>query len=150
MRRFFAFFTLFLLCATAGAFAQTAPAPSCADLRLVPAPRECSAVQAIPIGGIGFLVIAEKNAEDQFTVEDLIEERLGKRTVRSDAPFIRLVRAQSEPAQALLAANHLSFDPAMHDEGYILVPDGQGGRAARLPSARRPVRPCPGPAAGST
>jgi hypothetical protein len=129
MRRFFAVFSMLFLCAAAGAFAQTAPAPSCTDLHLVPAPRECSAVQAIPIGGIGFFVIAEKNAEDQFTVEDLIEDRLGKRTVRQDAPFIRLERAQSDSAQALLSANHLSFDPAMHDEGYILVPDGQGGLA---------------------
>jgi hypothetical protein len=131
MRRSFAVFTLLLSCAAAGAFAQTAPpaAPACADLRLVPAPRECSAVQAIPIGGIGFFVTSEKNTEDQFTVEDLIEDRLGKRTVRNDAPFIRLERAQSAPAQALLAANHMSFDPAMHDEGYIIVPDGQGGLA---------------------
>jgi hypothetical protein len=129
MRRLFAVFTLFLSCAVFGAFAQPAAAPTCADLRLVPAPRECSAVQAIPIGGIGFLVTAEKNAEDRFAVEDLIEERLGKRIVRSDAPFIRMERAESETAHALLAANHLSFDPAMHDEGYIIVPDGQGGLA---------------------
>jgi N-acetyl-beta-hexosaminidase len=131
MRRSISVFSLLILCATVGAFAQTAPAaaPSCAGLRLVPAPRECTAVQAIPIGGIGFLVIAEKNAEDQFAVEDLIEDRLGKRTVRQDAPFIRLERAQSAPAQALLASNHLNFDPAMHDEGYIIVPDGQGGLA---------------------
>ena len=130
MRRSFAVFTLLYLCTLAGAFAQTSSAaPSCADLHLVPAPRECTAVQTIPIGDIGFFVTAEKNAEDQFTVEDLIEERLGKRTVRSDAPFIRLERAQSDSAQALLAANHLSFDPAMHDEGYIMVPDGQGGLA---------------------
>ena len=128
MRRFFAVLTLLILCAAAGAFAQSA-APSCADLHLVPAPRECSAVQAIPIGGIGFFVTSEKNPEDQFAVEDLIEDRLGKRTVRSDAPFIRLERAQSDPAQALLAANHMSFNPAMHDEGYIIVPDGQGGLA---------------------
>ena len=131
MRHSFAVSTLFLSCTVAGALAQTAPAaaPSCADLRLVPAPRECSAVQAISIGGIGFMVTAEKNTEDQFAVEDLIEDRLGKRTVRQDAPFIRLERAQSEPAQALLSSNHLTFDPAMHDEGYIIVPDGQGGLA---------------------
>ncbi|MGO9316849.1 MAG: family 20 glycosylhydrolase [Terracidiphilus sp.] len=128
MRRSIAVFTLLLSCAAAGAFAQTA-APTCADLRLVPAPRECIAVQPIPIGGIGFFVTADKNVEDQFAVEDLIEDRLGKRTVRSDAPFIRLERAQGDAAQALLAANHLSFDPAMHNEGYILVPDGQGGLA---------------------
>jgi hypothetical protein len=128
MRRSIAVFSLLLSCAAAGAFAQTA-APTCADLRLVPAPRACTAVQAIPIGGIGFFVTADKNVEDQFAVEDLIEDRLGKRTVRSDAPFIRLERAQSDAAQALLAANHLSFDPAMHNEGYVLVPDGQGGLA---------------------
>ncbi|MGD0682162.1 MAG: family 20 glycosylhydrolase [Terracidiphilus sp.] len=131
MRRSFAVFSLLIVCAVAGALAQTVPvaAPACADLRLVPAPRECAAVLAIPIGGIGFFVIADKNSEDQFAVEDLVEDRLGKRTVRSDAPFIRLERAQSEPAQALLSSNHLTFDPAMHDEGYIIVPDGQGGLA---------------------
>jgi hexosaminidase len=129
MRHSVTVFTLFVSCVIAGAFSQTAPAPSCVDLRLVPAPRECTAVLAVPIGSIGFFVTAEKNAEDQFAVEDLIEERLGKRTVRSDAPFIRLERAEGAPAQALLASNHMSFDPAMHDEGYILLPDGQGGLA---------------------
>ena len=131
MRRCFVAIFLFILCAGVGAFAQTATkaAPTCADLHLVPAPRECTAVQAIPIGGIGFFVTSEKNAEDQFAVEDLIETSLGKRTVREDAPFIRLERAESAPAQALLTAHHLTFDPAMHDEGYIIVPDGQGGLA---------------------
>ncbi|MGA2833007.1 MAG: family 20 glycosylhydrolase [Terracidiphilus sp.] len=131
MRRCFVTIFLIFLCARAGAYAQTAAAgaPTCADLRLAPAPRECTAVQAIPIGGIGFFVTSEKNAEDQFAVEDLIETSLGKRTVREDAPFIRLERAETAPAQALLAEHHLTFDPAMHDEGYIIVPDGQGGLA---------------------
>ena len=131
MRRCFVVIFLLFLCAGAGAFAQTAAAvaPSCADLHLVPAPRECTAVQAIAIGGIGFFVTSEKNAEDQFAVEDLIEDSLGKRAVREDAPFIRLERAESAPAQALLAQHHLTFDAAMHDEGYIIVPDGQGGLA---------------------
>lgn len=122
MRRCFVVIFLLFLCAGAGAFAQTAAAvaPSCADLHLVPAPRECTAVQAIAIGGIGFFVTSEKNAEDQFAVEDLIEDSLGKRAVREDAPFIRLERAESAPAQALLAQHHLTFDAAMHDEGYIL------------------------------
>ncbi len=131
MRRCFVAIFLVFLCAGAGANAQTAAAgtPTCADLRLIPAPRECTAVQAIPIGGVGFFVTSEKNAEDQFAVEDLIETSLGKRTVHEDAPFIRLERAESAPAQALLAGHHLIFDPAMHDEGYIIVPDGQGGLA---------------------
>ena len=131
MRRCSVVIFLLLLCAGGGAYTQaaTAGAPTCADLRLVPSPRECTAVQAIPIGGIGFYVTSEKNAEDQFAVEDLIETSLGKRTVREDAPFIRLERAESAPAQALLAEHHLTFDPAMHDEGYVIVPDGQGGLA---------------------
>ena len=131
MRRYLVVIFLVILLAGAGAPAQTAAAatPSCADLRLVPAPRECTAVQAIPIGGIGFFVTSEKNTEDQFAVEDLIETSLGKRTVREDAPFIRLERAESAAAQALLAEHHLTFDAAMHDEGYIIVPDGQGGLA---------------------
>lgn len=86
-------------------------------------------MEAIPIGNIGFYVTAGKNAEDGFTAEDLIENGLGDRTVVKEAPSIRLERADSPEAQALLASHHLSFDPAMHDEGYILVPDGQGGLA---------------------
>jgi hexosaminidase len=131
MRHYFAETSLLFLCAGAGAFAQTAPAAAnpCAELRLVPAPRECTAVQTIPIGGIGFFVTAAKNVEDQFAVEDLIENRLGKRTVLDDVPSIRLERAETAEAQALLAQNHLTFTPAMHDEGYIIVPNGQRGLA---------------------
>jgi hexosaminidase len=114
---------------TAPAAAPTpAAALTCADLHLVPAPRECVAVTAIPIGGLGFFVAAA-GAEDGFTAEDLTEQSLGKREVQKDAPFIRLERADSEPAKALMESAHLSFDAAMHDEGYVLVPDGQGGLA---------------------
>lgn len=103
-------------------------APTCADLHLVPAPRECVSVETIAIGGLGFFVAAGGN-EDGFAAEDLTEQTLGKRQVMKDAPFIRLEREDSEPAKALLAAHHLTFDPEMHDEGYILTPDGQGGLA---------------------
>lgn len=128
--RFTAVFLLFM-CAGVGAFAQAVPAaaPTCADLHLLPAPRECIAVEAIPIAGIGFFVDAGKNAEDGFAAEDLIEDRLAKRSVQKDAPFIRLERAQNASAKALLDRHHLKFDPSMHDEGYIIVPDGQGGVA---------------------
>jgi len=111
------------------AVAQAPPsAPSCADLHLVPAPRECTAVASIPIGGLGFFVAAN-GSEDGFAAEDLSEQTLGKRQVQQDAPFIRLERADTDPARALLEKSSLSFSPEMHDEGYILVPDGQGGLA---------------------
>jgi hypothetical protein len=101
---------------------------ACADLHLIPAPRECVSVDVIPIGGLGFFVAAG-GAEDGFAAEDLTEESLGKRQVQKDAPFIRLERANTDPAKTLLEQHHLSFDPAMHDEGYVIVPDGQGGVA---------------------
>jgi hypothetical protein len=132
-----------LLCAGAGVLAQApaAAALTCADLHLVPAPRECLAVEAIPIGDVGFFVTTEKNAEDGFAAEDLVEQRLGTRAVRDDAPFIRLERAESAPAKALLERHHLSFDPPMHDEGYVLVPDdldGQvGGQHDGQPGSRQ-------------
>jgi len=85
-------------------------------------------VASIPIGDVGFFVAAG-DAEDGFAAEDLTEQMLGKRLVKQDAPFIRLERADSEPAKALLDRDHLTFDAAMHDEGYVLVPDGQGGLA---------------------
>jgi hexosaminidase len=125
-------FSLALISLSAGIFsaAQTPPtaAPTCADLHLIPAPRECVSVTTIPIGGVGFFVAAG-GAEDGFAAEDLTEQSLGKRTVQKDAPFIRLERADTVPAKALLESNHLSFDAEMHDEGYVIAPDGKGGLA---------------------
>ena len=40
-------FHLLFVCAAVGAIAQTAAAPTCADLHLVPAVRECTAVECI-------------------------------------------------------------------------------------------------------
>jgi hexosaminidase len=129
MRIHSTFASLLVLCVATGALAQSTAAPACADLHLIPAPRECRAVQSIPIAGLGVSVSVEKNADDEFTAKDLIEQSLVKRTVRANAPNIRLERADSAAAQSLLARHHLSFDPAMHDEGYIIAPDGQGGLA---------------------
>jgi len=121
--------------AAAATEAQTAP-PTCADLRLVPAPRECTAVATIPIGDLGFFVTALNSAEDGFAAEDLIEQSLGKRSVHKDAPFIRLERAETDEAKALLAAHHLTFDAEMHDEGYVIAPDDKGGLAVIAETAQ--------------
>jgi len=127
MRLHLAFLSI-LLCAGAAVAQSPVVVPACADLHLVPAPRECVSVESIPIGGVGFFVTAS-GAEDGFAAEDLTEQSLGKRQVQKDAPFIRLERADTEAARALLERDHLSFDAAMHDEGYVIVPDGQGGLA---------------------
>jgi len=129
--RLLPFASLSFVMAAALAPAQSAPraVPVCPDLHLIPAPRECTSVASIPIGDVGFFVATGGGAEDAFAAEDLTEQALGKRQVKRDAPFIRLERADSEAARALLQQNHLSIDPAMHDEGYVLTPDGQGGLA---------------------
>jgi len=116
--------------------AASGAAATCADLRLVPGVRECMAVATIPIGGTGFFVTAVNDAEDGFAAEDLAEESLGKRMVHADAPFIRLVRAETEEAKALLAAHQLTFDAEMHDEGYAILPDDKGGLAVIAETAQ--------------
>ena len=35
--------------------------------------------------------------------------------------------SQQSRRKELLSRHHLAFDPAMHDEGYAIVPDGHGG-----------------------
>ncbi|MGB7549309.1 MAG: family 20 glycosylhydrolase [Terracidiphilus sp.] len=131
MRLRFSLASLVVLCAGFGASGQTSAAPACADLQLVPAPGECTAVVSIPLGDSGARVSVEKNAEDEFAAKD-VEEALKSRDVRFSehaAAVIRLERAQTGPGRELLARNHLKFEPAMHDEGYVIVPDGARGLA---------------------
>ncbi len=131
MRLRFALPSLLLVCAGIGATAQSPAAPTCADLHLVPAPRECSAVVSIPLGESGLRVSAEKGADDEFAAKDL-EEAFRSRDVhlseRESSP-ISLDRAESKAGKELLARRNLKFDPAMHDEGYVIAPDGAKGLA---------------------
>ena len=127
----FSLVSLVLLCAAVGAAAQSSAAPVCADLHLIPAPRECSAVKVIAVGDSGVSFAYEKNADDEFAAKNL-EETLklrGMTRADHDAPIVRLEHADSGVAKALLERHHLTFDPAMHDEGYIIVPDDSRGLA---------------------
>jgi len=124
-----------VVCAATGAssqlFAQTSAAPSCADLHLVPAVRECTAVESLRVGGSGVLVSAEQNAENEFAAKDL-EESLKSRDIRlseNNGTLVRLELTSAAAAKELLAHHQLKFDAAMHDEGYILVPDDKRGLA---------------------
>jgi hypothetical protein len=133
MRIHFAVVSLLLVCAGVGAAGQSSQAGpfTCADLHLVPAPRECSAVGMIPVGERGVSVLAAKDAEDEFAAKDLGLALAGESVAirAGHAPFIRLERAENAAARALLARHSLGFDPAMHDEGYVIVPDGARGLA---------------------
>ena len=124
-----------LLCATVGASAQwkvtPARAPACADLQVVPAPRECIAVEAFAIGNLGTDSSVEKGSEAEFALKDL-EESLANRGLSvhvNDSNLIWFLHADAPQARGLLALHHLIFDPAMHDEGYVIVPERMGGLA---------------------
>jgi hexosaminidase len=122
---------LVVLCAGVGAAGQSAPAvATCADLNLVPAVRECTAVARIAAAQ-GVMVLRARDAEDEFAAKDL-EDALKDRGVRvgeHEEALIRLERADSGLGKDLLARHHVKFDAAMHDEGYVLVPDGAHGLA---------------------
>ncbi|MGB6194070.1 MAG: glycoside hydrolase family 20 zincin-like fold domain-containing protein, partial [Terracidiphilus sp.] len=129
MRLHFSLVPALLVCAVLGVQAQPA-APSCADLHVVPAPRECTAVASIAIGEPGLTVTAAKNADDEFTAKDLEEALKGAGAASSlRGVVIHLEPADTATAKRLLDESKLSFDPAMHDEGYVIVPDGKHGLA---------------------
>jgi hexosaminidase len=117
-----------LLHASLATGAQSVAAPSCADLHLVPIARECIAVKTIPVGLSGIVVVAGSNSEDEFEGRDLEEfiKSISIRTQTDNGVVIHLERAESVAAMKLLADQNLKFDRAMHDEGYIVAPIGQG------------------------
>jgi len=126
MRLRFALPSLMLVCAGAGAVAQTAPvAPSCADLHLVPAVRECSAVATMHLYLNGVVVSSGDNAENKLTASDLIRA-LGiipvNPSIPGDYQSISLLRKDTDLARRLLARYRLRFDKEMQDEGYVIVP----------------------------
>jgi hypothetical protein len=124
MRIHFSFVPLLVLCAGVGVVGQSpkVAAPTCADLHLVPAPRECMAVRVISIGGSGLFFSPEKHANDEFVAEELRQASVGIHGPGFSV-FVRLERlAESVQAKEMLAQHHLTFDAAMHDEGYVIVP----------------------------
>lgn len=122
--------------AAAECAAQQASATSCETLHLIPAPRECDAVAQIALGDAGIEVTSIEgrgghDAEDAFAAEDLAQalKARGVEAGRHGKVRVRLLRADTHDGRALLERNHLAFDAAMHDEGYVLVPDGKRGLA---------------------
>jgi hexosaminidase len=120
MRFRFAFTLPGFLCAAMGGMAQpSAPATTCADLRLVPAPRECTAVKAVAIGTSGLRVLSEKNPDDEVATQDL-EQWLSDRGVKhgvEGSPAIRFERVSQSRGKELFQ------NP---DEAYSIAPASGG------------------------
>jgi N-acetyl-beta-hexosaminidase len=96
--RLVVFSCLFTSCVIA---ASAQPTPTCANLNLLPAPRECTAVKSVAIGSVGVRIVPGKNAEDEFAAKDL-EESLKERGVPvggKAAAIIRFERIGKERAK---------------------------------------------------
>ena len=159
MRLRFALPSLMLVCAAAGAVAQTAPvAPTCADLHLVPAVRECRSVVEVAVhGGMSVYFDQRNEAEikraieqlsgsvstlldtvppskeeiesDSFAAEDLRKAFIA-RGVKWDSGKgsipITLIRYRPVSGKVMLDQQKLIFDSQMLEEGYVLMPFGDG------------------------
>ncbi|HWT65522.1 MAG TPA: family 20 glycosylhydrolase, partial [Terracidiphilus sp.] len=111
----------------AGLWAQSSGEPGCADLHLVPAPRECTSVATAKLGAAGIAVVAEKNTDDAFTAKDLEESvKASGVAVSALGTPVRLLHASTVAGKDLLAHHGVKLEAAQHDEGYVLVPDGKG------------------------
>src|SRR5947209_180429 len=109
MRLRFCFASFALLCSALVVNAQN-PAPSCADLHIVPAVRECSAVKAISLAKSGVVVSVQPDPEDEFTAADL-REFMKTRHGEGFSHFIRLERlGTSQQAKDVLARTHQTVD----------------------------------------
>jgi hexosaminidase len=110
--------SLLFVCAGAGAIAQASAAPTCADLKLVPAVRECTAVRSISIGSAGLRIVSDKNAEDEFAANDL-EESLKERGIaigKANASTIHFERVSLASAKDLAEKR---------EEAYKIEPTGE-------------------------
>ncbi len=111
-------------------FAQsvTKPVPASAsatNLPLIPMPREIHEHTVLPLHHGISIVATGRESEDRFTAEDLIRT-LRARGIRAWAGRnsrirIVLLRQHTKAGADILAHAHIRFDPAMHDEGYVLV-----------------------------
>jgi hexosaminidase len=110
-------FVLFSILLAAPSAAQT-------DLRLIPQPREMHVEGSVSAAN-GITVARPANAEDRFAASDLTTA-LKERGIRESGSGARVVlmRADAAGAQTVLRRHSLSLDPAMHDEGYVITPDG--------------------------
>jgi len=119
-----------LLLATSCHAQMQSPAASIppSKLALLPIPREISE-HGVESLAHGISVSASSDeAEDKFAATDLVEKikERGIAARNSDAGPVKviLLRVDTRKAAEILARAHETFDPVMHDEGYILVSDG--------------------------
>lgn len=122
---------LLLLPNTLGAQNVSNAAPASTDGQkwaLVPMPREIQERSSLSLShGVG-VSTASRDPRDTFTVEDLVQG-LEKRGVEAREGHrgrvkIILLRQDSKTARRILSQEHITFSTAMHDQGYVLLSEG--------------------------
>lgn len=121
------FFSQILLLAQVALPSSSMP-DGTSKLALIPMPREIREVRDLPLAqGVGILA-AGKDSEDNFTAEDLVDalkdRGVSARASKKGSIRIVLLRQETKKAAEILSRAHLIFTPSMHDEGYVLVTDG--------------------------
>lgn len=98
------------------------------SLVLLPMPREVHERGILSLEHGVSVEATSHDAEDEFAVTDLISTLKNRgveaREGHSDKIKIVLMRLEDKKAADLLAHSHVSFDTVMHDEGYVLLTDG--------------------------
>ncbi len=106
------------------------PASAQVPVPLQPAPREAQWGTAVDLPARILISVPGRNAEDEFAANDLagaVKQLAPAPAQSSLVPYrVVLLRTDSLEAKALLAREHLAFDPAMESEGYILLLDAHG------------------------
>ncbi len=100
---------------------QAGPAPL-----LVPQPREVKADRQVTLPrGIG--ISSPKDTADMFAAGDLRESfREFGVSIANANPSARvaLLRLESPAAKSAMARANVSFEDAMHEQGYVIIPEG--------------------------
>jgi hypothetical protein len=113
--------------------AQAQSAQPQTQVRLLPAPREMHFGEEIALPARIEVSVPGHDAEDEFAARDLedaakqaaAKQDAGKPGARAGAAGaayrVILLRTSAAEAKALLARQHLDFDPAMESEGYVMT-----------------------------
>jgi hypothetical protein len=96
-----------------------------AQVHLLPVPRDAHFGSTIELSARISVSAPGRDAQDEFAAQDLIDTLKAqeiKVSAPASAPYrVVLLRAGSLEGKVVLNRNHLAFDAAMEQEGYVLV-----------------------------
>lgn len=98
------------------------------NLALVPMPREIHERGVLSLTRGISVSTTSRNADDAFAVTDLVDtlrdRGVDTRVGNKGNAKVILLRQNTKKAEDILKRAHISFDAVMHNEGYVLLTDG--------------------------